>query len=442
MKKPVSPPNVDALIRDLLKKGEVFHQITDAQGRYLHWDKLRFLPPPEGLSSEAWWASLKYARRNRYQPINIHDQHGKPFVFLYTDKIMKDLHDLDQQAFGTLSSHLPILHSKMKNTYLIRSLIEESISSSQLEGALTTWLAARDMLRQKRKPSDKHEQMIHNNYLAMQFIREHQQDQLTQNLILELQKMLTENTLEDKGHSGYFRTTEDKVNVVNYKGDILHTPPSAESLPKRMNDLYRFSNENNSDTFIHPIVKAIILHFLLGYEHPFVDGNGRTARALFYWSMAKQNYWLMEYISISKIIKNAPIQYGRAYLYTETDENDLSYFIEYHLQVIKQAIHDLWDYIDKKIKEIDNTEALLLNTQAFRGKLNYRQLALIKHAIQHPGYRYTIAEHQNSHDIAYDTARLDLSQLADEFHFLYKEKKGKGFIFKSPPDLNARIQDN
>jgi Fic family protein len=441
LKKPANPPNVDIIISDLLEKKEVSNYITDAKGRYLHWDKLRFLPPPERLSSEQWWANIKYSRRSMYKNININDQNGKPFVFLYSDQIMKDLHWLDQNASGMLGSNQPIVNSQMKNTYLIRSLIEESINSSQLEGASTTWIVAKEMLIKKRKPSDKNEQMIYNNYIAMQFIREYKQEKLTQNLILELQKILTENTLEDKGHSGYFRTTAENVNVVNYKGDILHVPPSAESLPKRMEDLYIFENENNSDIFIHPVIKSIILHFLLGYEHPFVDGNGRTARALFYWSMAKQNYWLIEYISISKIIKQAPVKYGRAYLYTETDENDITYFIEYHLKIIKQAINDLYSYIDKKIKEIYHTESLLSTTKELSGKLNYRQLALIKHAIKHPNYIYTITEHQNSHDIAYDTARLDLSQLSDTFNFLNKEKKGKGFIFKSPSDLSFRIQN-
>lgn len=441
MRKPVNPPNIDSIDSDQQETSSIINNITDAKGRYLHWDKLRFLAPPNGMTSEQWWASIKYSRRRMYKNINIYDPNRKPFVFLYSDAIMKDLHWIDQNASGMVGSSQPIVNSQMKNTYLIRSLVEESITSSQLEGASTTWIVAKEMLRQKRKPADKNEQMIYNNYIAMQFIREFKHEHLTENFILELQKILTENTLEDEEHSGYFRTSAENVNVVSYKGDILHVPPSAEVLPHRMKNLISFANDSNFDIFVHPIIKSIVLHFLLGYEHPFVDGNGRTARALFYWSMAKQNYWLMEYISISKIIKKAPVQYGKAYLYTESDENDLTYFIEYHLKIIKQAIHDLYDYIDKMINEIEYTEDLFSNTKALSGKLNYRQLVVIKHAIKHPGYVYTITEHQNSHGIAYDTARLDLSQLSDKFNFLNKEKKSKGFVFIAPPDLMARIHD-
>ena len=60
--------------------------------------------------------------------------------------------------------------------------------------------------------------------------------------------------------------------------------------------------------FIHPMIRSIILHFWLAYDHPFVDGNGRTARALFYWSMLRHGYWLFEFISISQIILKGPDQ--------------------------------------------------------------------------------------------------------------------------------------
>ncbi|MCS5707933.1 Fic family protein [Candidatus Berkiella cookevillensis] len=440
MRIPAFPPQTDLDTKVLTSSSALKCNITDSKGRYLHWDKLRFLSPPEGSSSEQWWASIKHARRQMYKHININDPNGKSFVFLYSDEIMSSLHWLDQNASGMIGSSQPIVSSQMKNTYLIRSLIEEAITSSQLEGASTTWRVAKEMLRQGRKPSDKNEQMIYNNYIAMQFIREYKQEKLTPQILLELQKILTENTLEDESHSGYFRGVEDDVKVVSYRGDILHVPPAAELLTQRVKNLCDFSNQATSDIFLHPIIKSIILHFLIGYEHPFVDGNGRTARALFYWSMAQQNYWLIEFISISKIIKKAPVKYGKAYLHTETDENDLTYFIIHQLEIIKEAINDLYLYIDKKTKEIVSAEELFSTSKKLKDKLNYRQLALIKHALKHPGFIYKITEHQNSHGIVYQTARTDLLQLSDKFNFLMKEKKGKSFVFRSPRDLTDRIQ--
>jgi Fic family protein len=63
---------------------------------------------------------------------------------------------------------------------------------------------------------------------------------------------------------------------------------------------------------------------MLGYEHPFEDGNGRTARALFYWSMLNQGFWLTEFLTVSKILRKAPAKYARSFLYTEQDSNDLT----------------------------------------------------------------------------------------------------------------------
>ena len=63
---------------------------------------------------------------------------------------------------------------------------------------------------------------------------------------------------------------------------IYHQPPGHKELPKLMEKICDFANSED-DEFVHPIIKGIMLHFLIGYIHPFEDGIGRTARALFYW---------------------------------------------------------------------------------------------------------------------------------------------------------------
>ena len=75
------------------------------------------------------------------------------------------------------------------------------------------------------------------------------------------------------------------------------------------------------------IVGTACSHHRLAWVHPFVDGNGRTARALFYWSMLKSGYWLSEYVSISSVLKKSQSAYVRAYLHSESDGSDMTYFI-------------------------------------------------------------------------------------------------------------------
>jgi Fic family protein len=198
--------------------------------------------------------------------------------------------------------------SEMRDRYLISSLIEESITSSQMEGASTTRQVASDMLRSGREPRTKSEWMILNNYRAMEFIRSQREDELTPAVVCELQRILTENTLDDHDDAGRLQRPGDaRVNVLdNTDGTTLHTPPRAEELPKRLALLCDFANgKTKTKGYLPPIVRAILLHFMLAYDHPFVDGNGRTARALFYWSMLHQGYGLAEFLSISRVIKRA-----------------------------------------------------------------------------------------------------------------------------------------
>ncbi|MBF0211770.1 MAG: Fic family protein [Desulfamplus sp.] len=445
MKMPISPPDITSIIKEdfqlilmIMKQGS----LTDSKGRYLHWDKLRHYTPPKGLTNEQWWASIKLNRQNSYKKLPFKDKYKNTFSFCVTDLIQQETHWFDVHAAETISFNRPIANKETRNTYLIKSLVEESISSSQLEGATTTIKVAKEMIRQRREPRDKSERMIINNYFAMEFIREYKDDDLTPQLLFELHRILTEGTLDEPSKAGKLRDKNDNVCVVGRMGsNILHVPPDATELNDRINTICNFANNSFDSTlnFIHPVIRAIILHFILAYDHPFVDGNGRTARALFYWAMIKQGYWLTEFISISKIIKNAQSQYGKSFLYTETDDSDVTYFIIHQLEVIREAITSLYAYLEKKGTEIEHAKTTLRNAKYSGSKLNSRQLALLHHALKHSRFVYTIIGHKNSHNISYDTARKDLIQMSDKLNLLIKHKEGREFIFISPSDLEERI---
>jgi Fic family protein len=193
----------------------------------------------------------------------------------------------------------------------------------------------------------------------------------------------------------------------------LHQPPLADELPDRLDALCRFANEDLGEGFIHPVVRAIIVHFWMAYDHPFADGNGRTARALFYWAMLRKGYWLAQYLSISAILRKAPAQYARSYLYTETDGNDLTYFVIYQLQV----------------------ESLLHGSSL----LNHRQLVVVRDALRDPSEPFTISAQARRHRVANESARADLRGL-EELGLLSRQKVGKRFVFRSVPDLPHRLR--
>lgn len=406
-------------------------------GRYMHWDQLRHRPPPENLNSEEWWFGVKLARTLLYKKLPLTDSNGKCFKYAITDNVLEMLHKIDSRAHGGIELEGKVVNPETRERYIINSIMEEAITSSQLEGAATTRQVASDMIRYGRQPSDTSEQMILNNYLAIRDIRKVVKEELTPSHVLHLHEVLTKDTLDDPDAEGRFQLpSEERVKVVNASHEDLHIPPPANELPRRSNLMCEFANGNvEPNTFIHPIIKSIILHFWLAYDHPFLDGNGRTARALFYWSMLSHGYWLFEYISISRILKDSQKKYGMSYLYSETDENDLTYFIIYQLEVILQATDDLSEYLQRKNKQVERIKVMLKENSG----LNHRQVALLSHAISHPGADYTIKSHQNSHNIAYATSRADLFELAEKELLIHRRIGKKTSAFRSPNDLEERI---
>lgn len=411
----------------------------DDKGRYVHWDKLRFKDHPEGLSSKLWWAGIKLSRTHISTKLPIQGVDRNPLIWCEPPQVSEALHWMDVNAAGVLSTSELIPNSGSRNTYLVRSLVEEAISSSQLEGASTTIAQAKEMIREGREPEDKDQKMILNNYHAMSFIREMRDQSLTPNLIFELHRIVTEGTLDQPEKAGEFRNESDNVQVISVKtGEILHTPPPANQLSERLEFLCDFANGKMPKEFVHPVIRSIIVHFLLAYDHPFVDGNGRTARALFYWVMLKNGYWLMEYITISKIIKRSARQYGLAFLHVESDENDMTYFIFHQLEVIQKAIEELQVYLDRKQDEAKQSNELIANNPRLLRELNSRQLALLRNAIKNPRHAYRIDDHMRSHGITYETARRDLRRLS-ELNVLEKVKSGRTYIFAVPSNLQERL---
>ena len=228
------------------------------------------------------------ARRSVRHVLPLDDKAGRPFSFSDSGYLYRMLHEVDRDASGRIELSADVVTTDSRNRYLVNSLIEEAITSSQLEGAATTRRVAKEMLRSGRKPRDRSERMIVNNYRAMEFVRELAGEDLSAPVLLELQRILTEDTLDDPGAVGRFRLPSDDVYVIDQRdGTVLHEPPDADELDERLDRLFRFANATDDTAFVHPVVRAILLHFMIGYDHPFVDGNGRTARALFYWAMAK-----------------------------------------------------------------------------------------------------------------------------------------------------------
>jgi len=368
---------------------------------YLYWDKVKYMAP-KNTDKLVLWQAVKTQRLLSAQYIHFGSY---TFHFTVTKNMLALLHDFDMNFGGSLGTK-SIIPATDKNYYLISSIMEEAIASSQMEGASTTRRIAKDMLRKRLKPINKSQQMIVNNYETISKISKDNQADFSIDRLLDIHRSISSKTLDNPEDEGVFRKNDDIFVVDGITGHVAHTPPSFTDIDEMIKDLCEFANSDNSNNFIHPIIKGIIIHFIMAFIHPFVDGNGRTARSLFYWYMIKKGYWLTEYLSISRIIYTNKKAYEKAFQYTENDENDLSYFIQYHLGIMKKAFEDLKKFLQRKIDEQQN----ILRFVGI-SNINERQRYVLKTILENKRMLFTPKELATQFDISTKTARTDLQEL-------------------------------
>lgn len=402
--------------------------IKKLQDEYLYWDKVKY--KKHDFSPLELWSALKTYRKLGYKKV----QFGKYFFnYMKTDFIEKTIHQFDMHIGGTLSSNIGIAETD-KHKFIISSILEEAISSSQMEGANTTRKKAKEMIQQQKKPKNKSEQMIFNNYLTMKHISQNKTEKITPENLLYIHQLITQKTLENPDFEGAFRDN-DEIFVVNYSSsEVVHTPPPYQEIPELIADLCYFFNEETQD-FIHPIIKAIIIHFMIGWIHPFTDGNGRTARTLFYWYMLKNGYWLTEFLSISQIIKDTKNQYEKSFLYSEIDENDLTYFISYHIKAMEKAFERLKIYINQKQKEVKQASEFM----KIDG-VNDRMAQILKIMNDDGDRILNSKELESRFNVSNFTARSDLKALVNLgfLEIIQVSKQKQNFIKSANFDVNLK----
>lgn len=397
---------------DSQKQTEAIQLLTNPQmqslfqkisGEYLYWDKVKYIVPAN-IDKQILWQAVKTQRLLNAQYLKFGNY---TFRFTITKSMLALLHDFDMNLGGSLGTK-SIIPTTDKSYYLISSIMEEAIASSQMEGASTTRRIAKDMLRKKLKPINKSQQMIVNNYETISMISNNKVADFSVKALLDIHRSIATKTLDDSEDEGVFRRNDDIFVVDGITGHVAHTPPSHVDIEAMVLDLCEFANNDDSNNFVHPILKGIIIHFILAYIHPFVDGNGRTARSLFYWYMIKKGYWLTEYLSISRIIYTNKTSYEKAFLYTENDDNDLSYFIKYHLNVMKKAFEELKKFLQRKIDEQQNILQFV-----GMSNINERQRYVLKTISENKHTLFIPKELATQFGISVKSARTDLLGLVE-----------------------------
>lgn len=398
---PRNPPRIDTILSDdqdskAILSEEVGRYAKDFNGSYLHWSEVR-LRDTGTFDPNVVWARMKLVRIDNCITLTF----GKTqYRYSIIDGMMRMLQEFDTRASAL--SLTENIDDRKGVYYSVSSLMDESIASSQMEGAITTTKKAKEMLSKNIRPKDRSERMIVNNYKAMLFIKEHIGQPLTPELIKDVHKIVTDRTLDSR-HSGVFRDNDNVVVQDSLSGEVFHQPVPVEEIEAAVQQLCDFVND---DDHMHSIIKGMILHYAIAYIHPFEDGNGRVARSLFYWFELKSGYGLMEYLALSRYIKDHKGKYEESYIFGETDGNDMTYFMLYNLRALIDSVNKFESYLRRRTEE-EHSIGVKLSEYG----LNDRQIGIVTGVMN--GGTVTVRSVQNQYHVSLNTARADIRHLSE-----------------------------
>lgn len=389
--------------------------------KYLSENEIGFRLP-NTIPLEEAWKKVQDQRKKRAEYMPFEDQGKNRFWYVLLPQLQKNLHEIDSLGRDSIYS---LVRQDIEMEMIKESLMEEAVFSSAIEGAFSTVKRLREMVDQKQPPRDINDQMVLNNYRAMQFILQEKHRDLTIDFILELQKIVTQDTLDqdDAAYSGRFRN--DWVYIKDKRDHIIYTPPQADQVLPAMEKMVGWVNQKNEAGFIHPIVKASFVHLYFVHIHPFFDGNGRTARALFYFDLIKNEYEFFKYFSISVAVQKAKGKYYQAIRNSEIHEGDFTYFLLYMAETILESIH----LVKARIAHHYQKEFVVDRLNRAGVLLNDRQQKFVKKFFVMDQRVITIKKYQDWFKIVYETARRDLDDLHQK-RVLVKGKQGKAYVYR------------
>lgn len=200
---------------------------------------------------------------------------------------------------------------------------------------------------------------------------------IDENLILTLHRMTVEKIMPPE-KVGKLRDTQVVVKN-SLTGEVSFRPPPSTAIPAEVEELLEFINNKDSD--VHPVLKAGIVHYELVRIHPFVDGNGRVARALSTLILFLEGYDIRRFFSLEEYFDSDALDYYEALKSVQRFDGDLSVWLEYftkglsiELSKIKEKVENI--SIDAHLKEKLGGKPVMLTE---------RQIKIIEY-IQKIGY--------------------------------------------------------
>lgn len=369
---------VEQYLKNYLPRREIIHRL------------------PVSMPISKVWPELQKARKEACESLPLSAMDGNAFWWVLTDHIIEESEKVIALARRELIFDRPEYQAAFEE-----AVLDEAVYSSVIEGAFTTRKEAQAFIRKGRTPKNKSEQMVKNNYEALTYVLENIDAPITKETIFQIYSLVTKDTLEESAASDRYR--DEPVFVRSQRGEVVHTAPKAEQVPQMMDALIAFI----ADSELSPLIKACVAHFYFVYVHPFIDGNGRTARALSYMILLQAGYDFFRYFSISSVIAEERSKYYKAIKDVEDDEYDMTYFIDYSIGMLARAVKQLEDRLVNKVVMEERCNQLKASGA------NERLLAGAEWLLKSPNSSVTIKAWEQKFGVVTETARQDLFKLEE-----------------------------
>lgn len=282
---------------------------------------------PLGIHPDSVWHELLSRRRAGSTVLPLYARNGQPYWYVITDRMAAASEKIVETLFENDAEFDPYTDASPV------SALEEVFYTSYVEGAGITMAGAMEFLTGERPPRDIEEQLITNNRAALGYAGGNLYRRIDADLLGELAEILTEGM--DAGGREY-RVTDEVDYALEENGDFDAVP--AALVPDRMSGLYAFL----SDPKAHPLIKAAVAQAYIIAVRPFPEGNDRLGRILSEMILLRAGYGFFRDVSLSALIARKSFGYYEALANVTREENegDLTYFLEYFLELLSRAVDE------------------------------------------------------------------------------------------------------
>jgi len=222
------------------------------------------------------------------------------------------------------------------------AIIRNAMGSTAIEGFVLSLpeVAALAQGKHEIKNLSSTERAVFNYLATLRNIQKNPPDKLSNEFICEMHKIVADEASHG-GEPGKYRTIQNYI--VNWLGQVVYMPPKPQDVPELMNNFIKFINTKSQEYL--PVISSGIIHYKFVAIHPFVDGNGRTARILGTWELLHRKFDTDHIFAIDDVIYEHRSSYYKALQTVSQENGDLTHWLEFYLETVAESLSRAWHRI-------------------------------------------------------------------------------------------------